>query len=113
MFRKNINELYRQTWLKNTLANLLAGSRVLDVGAGELKNRKLCGHLDYVSQDFCLFTIALVAFSFAQVIAHQFIVLQQTLQVAGQVLFRLLPGIFRILVTEGEIRHHHGGAARP
>jgi SAM-dependent methyltransferase len=32
---------------------LPAGSRILDAGAGELRNRQHCGHLDYVSQDFC------------------------------------------------------------
>jgi len=50
---KNINEINRQTWLKQTLAALPKGTRILDAGAGELKNRQYCGHLDYVSQDFC------------------------------------------------------------
>lgn len=49
----NINELNRQAWLKKILVALPAGSRILDVGAGELKNRQHCGHLNYVSQDFC------------------------------------------------------------
>jgi len=53
MFSKNINELNRQAWLKKTLAALPTGSRILDAGAGELKNRQHCGHLAYVSQDFC------------------------------------------------------------
>lgn len=53
MFNKNINELNRQAWLKQTLGALQKGARVLDAGAGELKNRQHCGHLDYVSQDFC------------------------------------------------------------
>lgn len=53
MFNKNVNELDRQAWLKNTLVALPAGSRILDAGAGELKNRRYCTHLDYVSQDFC------------------------------------------------------------
>jgi hypothetical protein len=53
MFRKNINELNRQAWLKQTLTSLPAGSRILDASAGELKNRQHCGHLEYVSQDFC------------------------------------------------------------
>jgi SAM-dependent methyltransferase len=34
------------------LAAIPAGSRILDAGAGELKYRPLCAHLDYVSQDF-------------------------------------------------------------
>lgn len=53
MFNTNINELNRQAWLKQTLAGLSAGSRILDAGAGELKNRQYCGQLEYVSQDFC------------------------------------------------------------
>ena len=52
MFSTNVNELNRQVWLKKTLATLSAGSRILDAGAGELKNRQHCGHLEYVSQDF-------------------------------------------------------------
>jgi ubiquinone/menaquinone biosynthesis C-methylase UbiE len=50
---KNINENDRQAWLARTLRALPAGMRLLDAGAGELKNRKYCEHLDYVSQDFC------------------------------------------------------------
>jgi len=53
MFNSNVNELDRQDWLKKTLAAVPAGSRILDAGAGELKNRRYCSHLDYLSQDFC------------------------------------------------------------
>lgn len=53
MFIKNINEINRQAWLKQTLNALPKGARLLDASAGELKNRQYCGHLDYVSQDFC------------------------------------------------------------
>ena len=53
MFYININEENRQAWLKKTLSNLPQGVRILDAGAGELRNRPLCGHLSYVSQDFC------------------------------------------------------------
>ena len=53
MFIKNINEIDRQAWLKQFLTALPQGARILDAGAGELKNRQYCGHLDYVSQDFC------------------------------------------------------------
>jgi SAM-dependent methyltransferase len=52
MLYKNINEENRQAWLMKTLASLPAGFRILDAGAGELRNRSLCGHLAYVSQDF-------------------------------------------------------------
>ena len=47
------NEPNRQAWLKQTIEALPKGLRLLDAGAGELKNRKYFGHLDYVSQDFC------------------------------------------------------------
>ncbi len=53
MFSKNVNELDRQRWLSQVLEAIPAGSRILDAGAGELQNRKYCGHLQYVSQDFC------------------------------------------------------------
>jgi ubiquinone/menaquinone biosynthesis C-methylase UbiE len=53
MLNININELNRQSWLKKHLADLPMGTRILDVGAGELKNLQHCGHLEYVSQDFC------------------------------------------------------------
>lgn len=49
----NINERYRQVWLRKSLSDLPKGTRILDAGAGELSNRRLCNHLDYVSQDFC------------------------------------------------------------
>jgi len=53
MFYKNINEENRQIWLKKTLSALPQGTRILDAGAGELRNKLLCKHLEYVSQDFC------------------------------------------------------------
>ena len=55
MFYRDINEETRQAWLKKTLSVLPQGARILDAGAGELRNRPLCGHLVYVSQDFCLY----------------------------------------------------------
>lgn len=53
MFYKNINEINRQSWLKKTLDNVPKDLRILDAGAGELRNRILCNHLIYVSQDLC------------------------------------------------------------
>jgi len=47
---KNVNEANRQQWLALTLSTLPPGARLLDAGAGELKNRAHCAHLDYVSQ---------------------------------------------------------------
>jgi SAM-dependent methyltransferase len=47
------NESARLEWLKARLAEIPAGARILDAGAGELRNRQFCSHLEYVSQDFC------------------------------------------------------------
>jgi ubiquinone/menaquinone biosynthesis C-methylase UbiE len=46
------NLAVREQWLKNTLAGIPAGYRILDAGAGELPFKKYCSHLKYVSQDF-------------------------------------------------------------
>lgn len=46
------NEITREVWLTQALQQVPAGSRILDAGAGQLRHRKLCGHLVYVSQDF-------------------------------------------------------------
>jgi SAM-dependent methyltransferase len=47
------NEANRNRWLKQTLEAIPAGLRILDAGAGELRNKPLCTHLIYVSQDAC------------------------------------------------------------
>ena len=47
------NERQRLAWLQRQLANVPAGLRLLDAGAGELRNKAYCPHLDYVSQDLC------------------------------------------------------------
>jgi SAM-dependent methyltransferase len=52
MLGRNINEKNRQEWLKSTLSAIPTGNIILDAGAGELRNKKLCGHLNYISQDF-------------------------------------------------------------
>ena len=49
----NANEEKRNQWLANTLAAIPSGSRILDAGAGELRNKPLCAHLNYMSQDIC------------------------------------------------------------
>ena len=46
------NEANRIAWLGNILKQIPTGSRILDAGAGELKYKKFCSHLKYVSQDF-------------------------------------------------------------
>ena len=46
------NKPFRDEWLRRTLATIPAGQRILDAGAGELRHKTLCSHLDYVSQDF-------------------------------------------------------------
>lgn len=50
---RDYNREYRDMWLAQKLAAIPANKRILDAGAGELKNKKLCSHLNYVSQDFC------------------------------------------------------------
>ena len=57
-FLKNIsgatsNQTSRERWLANTLGSLPVNWRILDAGAGELQNKKLCNHLNYISQDIC------------------------------------------------------------
>ncbi len=47
------NQEGRDRWLAQVLAAVPAGWRLLDAGAGELKNKALCTHLKYVSQDVC------------------------------------------------------------
>ncbi len=49
----NANEEARNWWLAKTLAAIPSGLRILDAGAGELRNKSLCDHLIYVSQDVC------------------------------------------------------------
>jgi ubiquinone/menaquinone biosynthesis C-methylase UbiE len=47
------NEKNWLDWIKEALSKLPKGSRILDAGAGQLKYKKYCSHLNYVSQDFC------------------------------------------------------------
>ena len=46
------NEVQREAWVRRQLAQLPAGGRLLDAGAGQQRYREHCGHLRYVSQDF-------------------------------------------------------------
>lgn len=46
------NDQRRQTWIKKALRDIPSGARILDAGAGELRHKSLCTHLEYVSQDF-------------------------------------------------------------
>jgi len=47
------NKTNRDDWIRAILGRIPERSRILDVGAGELQYRRFCGHLKYVSQDFC------------------------------------------------------------
>lgn len=49
---KTDNERNRNKWIEQQLKSLPAGERILDAGAGELKWREACTHLNYISQDF-------------------------------------------------------------
>jgi len=55
-FCADANESRRQAWLAALLSRVPKGHRILDAGAGELRNKCLCAHLDYVSQDFDQYT---------------------------------------------------------
>lgn len=43
----------RVEWVARALKAIPAGQRILDVGAGELRLKPYCAHLEYVSQDVC------------------------------------------------------------
>ena len=47
------NQINRDLWVAGVAERLPAGTRVLDVGAGECRYRECFAHCDYVSQDFC------------------------------------------------------------
>jgi ubiquinone/menaquinone biosynthesis C-methylase UbiE len=47
------NDQVRINWIANALKSIPTGYRILDAGAGELRLKPYCTHLDYVSQDFC------------------------------------------------------------
>lgn len=49
------NEFTRHQWVKETLAKIPPGSRLLDAGAGEQQYRSFCSHVEYVAQDFAAF----------------------------------------------------------
>ena len=42
----------RVNWVKKNLSIIPRGSDILDAGAGELRFKNDCGHLNYVAQDF-------------------------------------------------------------
>lgn len=46
------NKSSRDKWLKKTLSEIPKGMKILDAGAGELRYKHFCSHLNYVSQDF-------------------------------------------------------------
>lgn len=50
---KGTNEDARNAWIGKQLKGIRGGNRILDAGAGQLKWKKACSHLNYVSQDFC------------------------------------------------------------
>lgn len=50
------NEDNRNRWIKKQLEKMEDGKRLIDVGAGELRWKNACSHLQYVSQDFCQYS---------------------------------------------------------
>jgi SAM-dependent methyltransferase len=53
ILKVDANRENRDRWLAESLAAIPNGFRILDAGAGELRNKPLCSHLNYVSQDVC------------------------------------------------------------
>lgn len=51
LFGRN-NEAVRLAWLRSRLASIPPGSKLLDAGAGQLRNKPFCAHLDYLAHDF-------------------------------------------------------------
>jgi len=49
----SVIETNRMAWLEVVIGALPKGGRLLDAGAGELRNKIFCQGLNYVSQDFC------------------------------------------------------------
>lgn len=47
------NEENRIRWISTELKKIPNGLKILDAGAGELRWKSSCAHLQYVSQDFC------------------------------------------------------------
>jgi SAM-dependent methyltransferase len=52
IFYTNTNDSNRVEWLLARISQIPSGYRILDAGAGELRFKPFCAHLDYVSQDF-------------------------------------------------------------
>lgn len=50
------NESTRDQWIIKELSLIPSGSRILDAGAGEMRYKKFCKHLTYVSQDSANYT---------------------------------------------------------
>jgi len=46
------NDSEREAWVRARLSEIPPNSRLLDIGAGELRFKPACAHLRYVSQDF-------------------------------------------------------------
>lgn len=46
------NQNNRDRWLENELSKLNNELKILDAGAGQMRYKKACHHLEYVSQDF-------------------------------------------------------------
>ena len=47
-----LNDENRENWVREKLEKLPASLTILDAGAGELRYKKFCSHLKYISQDF-------------------------------------------------------------
>ena len=51
------NSYARETFVRNEIAKIPSGMKLLDAGAGDQKYRKFCNHLEYYAQDLGKYTI--------------------------------------------------------
>jgi SAM-dependent methyltransferase len=51
----NFNQRQRDEWVASVAGRLPAGTRILDLGAGQSRYRALFGHCRYETQDFCAY----------------------------------------------------------
>lgn len=49
---KDIATKNREDWIRTKCIEVSAGKCILDAGAGEMKHKEFCTHLEYVAQDF-------------------------------------------------------------
>lgn len=56
IYRKLNSKFVRAEWVSARLAEIPAGSTILDAGCGSQRHRSACAHLEYKAQDFAQYT---------------------------------------------------------